>query len=78
MCSHLAEGGQSAEQIHGGYPHLSLAQIHAALGYYYDHKAELDAEIERQLREVEELRRITSVPALQARLRALRAAGDAA
>src|SRR5689334_12830356 len=40
--------GWSAEQIHtehGGY--LSLAQIHAALAYYFDRKAEFDTEIER-------------------------------
>jgi uncharacterized protein (DUF433 family) len=31
----------SPEEIHFQHPHLSLAQIHAALGYYYDHKAEI-------------------------------------
>jgi uncharacterized protein (DUF433 family) len=46
--------GMSPEEIHEGYPHLSLAQIHAALAHYYDHKAEFDAEIERQLREYDE------------------------
>ena len=35
--------GWSPEEIHFQHPHLSLAQIHAALGYYYDHKAEIDA-----------------------------------
>jgi uncharacterized protein (DUF433 family) len=35
------------------YGHLSLAQIHAAFSYYYDHQAEYDAEIERQTREYE-------------------------
>lgn len=45
----------SPEEIHFQHPHLSLAQIHAALSYYYDHKDEFDAEIERQLREVEAL-----------------------
>lgn len=43
------------EAIHIQHPHLSLAQIHAALAYYYDHKAEFDAEIERQERDVDEL-----------------------
>jgi uncharacterized protein (DUF433 family)/uncharacterized protein YuzE len=33
------------------YRNLSLAQIHAAFSYYYDHQAEFDAEIGRQLRE---------------------------
>jgi uncharacterized protein (DUF433 family) len=41
----------SPEEMHAQYPHLSLAQIHAALAYYYDHKAEFDAEIDRGLRE---------------------------
>ncbi len=41
--------GSSPEEIHFQYPHLSLAQIHAALAYYYDHPSELDAEIERRL-----------------------------
>ena len=38
------------------YNELTLAQVHAALSYYYDHKAEIDAEIEAERREVEALR----------------------
>lgn len=49
--------GLDADQIHRQYPHLPLAKIHAALAYYYDHQAEIDAEIERQDREYQELRR---------------------
>ena len=37
--------GWSPEEIHFQHAHLSLAQIHAALGYYYDHKDELDAQV---------------------------------
>ena len=48
--------GMSPEEIHAAYPHLSLAQIHAAFSWYYDHQAEYDAEIERQTREYERLR----------------------
>jgi uncharacterized protein (DUF433 family) len=47
--------GWSPEEIHFQHPTLSMAQIHAALTYYYDHQAELDAEIVRQLKEVETL-----------------------
>jgi uncharacterized protein (DUF433 family) len=47
--------GSSPEEIHFQYPHLSLAQIHAALAYYYDHQTELDAEIERRLKYADEL-----------------------
>jgi uncharacterized protein (DUF433 family) len=42
------------EKIHEEYPHLSLGQIHAAFAYYYDHQAQMDEEIERQLRDVDE------------------------
>ena len=41
--------GWDAEEIHAAHPHLTLAQIHAALSYYHDHKAELDAQIQRQI-----------------------------
>ena len=37
--------GWSPEEIHFQHRDLSLAQIHAALAHYYDHQAELDAEI---------------------------------
>ena len=47
--------GWSPEETHFQHPHLSLAQIHAALAYYYDHQPELDAEIERRLRYADEL-----------------------
>jgi uncharacterized protein (DUF433 family) len=48
--------GETAEQILRGYPQLSLAQVHAALSYYYDHKDEVDAEIRRRADEAEALR----------------------
>jgi uncharacterized protein (DUF433 family) len=62
----------SAEEMHEQYPHLSLAQIHAALAYYYDHKQEFDEEIERELRELDELAaRANANSPLRRRLRAL-------
>jgi len=45
--------GLAVEAIQEAYPHLTLAQIHAALSYYYAHKDELDAQMERDDREVE-------------------------
>src|SRR5579883_1750985 len=49
--------GWGAEQIIAEFPgQFTLAQIHAAFSYYYDHQAEFDAEIERQVKEVEALR----------------------
>lgn len=43
-------------------PHLSLAQVHAALAYYFDHQAELDAEMERRRFRAQELREETEPP----------------
>jgi uncharacterized protein (DUF433 family) len=48
--------GWSPEELHFQHPDLSLGQIHSALGYYADHKAELDAEIEKRLAKVIQLR----------------------
>jgi uncharacterized protein (DUF433 family) len=38
--------GLSVEEILEGLPHLSPAQIFAALSYYYDHQAEIEQDIE--------------------------------
>src|SRR5438105_464942 len=40
--------GSSPEEMHFQYPHLSLAQMYAALAYYYERQAEFEAEILRQ------------------------------
>ncbi len=40
--------GWNPDEIHSQHAHLSLAQIHSALAFYYENKNELDAEIERQ------------------------------
>jgi uncharacterized protein (DUF433 family) len=37
------------QQLRESFPHLTLAQIHAALAYYYDHQTELDSEIQKDL-----------------------------
>jgi uncharacterized protein (DUF433 family) len=49
-------GGMSPEQIVAAYPHLTLGQIHAALAYYFDNRAVLDAQIEQSDREIDRLR----------------------
>ena len=36
---------KSAEQILLAYPSLNLAQIHAAISYYYDNQKEIEAEL---------------------------------
>ena len=48
--------GHSAEEIHLQHPHVSLAQVHAAFAYYYDHQADLDNELELRFRRAQALR----------------------
>jgi uncharacterized protein (DUF433 family) len=48
--------GASLEELKQDLRHLSPSQISAALDYYEAHRTELDAEIERRRRWVEELR----------------------
>jgi uncharacterized protein (DUF433 family) len=58
--------GSSPEEMHFQYPHLSLAQIHAALAYYYDHQAALEAELARRWQEADELAmQISDIPLRQ-------------
>lgn len=47
--------GETPEEIAANYGHLSLAQVHAALTYYYANKAEIDADLEAEEREYDEL-----------------------
>ena len=47
--------GWSPEEMHFQHPHLSLAQIHAALAYYYEHQEQLDSDIARRRKEVEQM-----------------------
>jgi len=47
--------GWCPEEIQRQHPHLSLAEIHAAFVYYYDHKDALDAQIQESLRVADEL-----------------------
>ena len=61
--------GWSPEELHFQHPDLSLGQIHAALAYYWDHKEQLDQDIERRSRLAEEARDKAGPSPLAARLR---------
>jgi uncharacterized protein (DUF433 family) len=61
--------GWSPEEIHFQHPHLSLAQIHAALGYYYDHKKQMDDHLQRSLLDVERRRAESGESPIRKRLR---------
>ena|SRR6266536_1738748 len=64
--------GWNAEAIQENHPHLSLAQVYAALAWYYDHQAEMDGEIARQDERIQALRDAAAPSPLQRRLAASR------
>ncbi|HUT94363.1 MAG TPA: DUF433 domain-containing protein [Thermoguttaceae bacterium] len=48
--------GWSVDEMCRQHPYLSAAEAHAAMAYYFDHQAEIEAEIEAELKEVDEAR----------------------
>lgn len=62
--------GWSPDELQFQHPYLTLGQIHSALAYYWDHKDELDRDIENRLERVEQMRRQLKPSPLVARLRA--------
>jgi uncharacterized protein (DUF433 family) len=64
--------GWSPEELFVQFPHLGLAKIHSALAYYWDHQAELDAEIESRIAYGEEARLADGPSPLAEKLRAAR------
>jgi len=65
--------GWSPEELHFQHPELSLGEIHSALAYYWDHRAELDRDIEQRSRQVDQIRREIGSSPLAEKLRTLRA-----
>jgi len=58
------------EELHINYPHVSLSKIYSALAYYWDHKQELDADIERRYQFAEQLRQEAGESPIAQKLRA--------
>jgi len=69
VLDHLAYGW-SPEELHFQHPHLTMGQIHSALAYYWDHKAEIDRDIERRLQLVDQLQQTLPSSLLAERLKA--------
>lgn len=60
--------GWSPEEIHFQHPHLSLAQIHAALTYYYENQPVIDEQIRQGLGETDKFVAEVSDAKFRARL----------
>jgi uncharacterized protein (DUF433 family) len=64
---HLAYGW-NADAIHENHPDLSLAQVYSALAWYYDHQSEMNEELARQEKRLQELRASSAPSALASRV----------
>jgi hypothetical protein len=60
--------GADAIELQENHPHLSLAQVYAALAHYHDHKGEIDREIDELHRAAELLKSKLENPAITAKL----------
>lgn len=70
VLDHIAYGW-SPEEIHWQHPHLTLAQIYAALAHYHDNRASMDAEIDSRLESANTAARLDSNSPITLRLRGL-------
>ena len=61
--------GWSPEELHFQHPYLTLGQIHSALAYYWDHREEIDPDIEQRLKRVDQVRQSAAASPLVTRLR---------
>jgi hypothetical protein len=75
LVTDYAGRGWSAEEIVVQYPYLTLAEIHAALAYYHDHREEIDGELEIEMEEARRARLGQADSPVLARLRALQRQG---
>jgi len=68
--------GKSVDEIIGEYPDLTLADVHAALAYYWDHKAEIDQQMKAADGFIEQLRSLSRSGPVARKLAALDSTSD--
>jgi uncharacterized protein (DUF433 family) len=71
VLDHLAYGW-SPEELHFQHPYLRMGQIYSTLAYYWDHKADLDQDLERRLQFIDQVQQTTKPIPLAERLKAQR------
>lgn len=69
VLDHLAYGW-SPEELHFQHPYLTMGQIHSALAFYWDHKAEIDQDIERRVQLIAQAQQAAKPSSLVERLKA--------
>jgi uncharacterized protein (DUF433 family) len=61
--------GWSAEEIARQYPYLNLAEVHAAMTYYFDRREEIEDELVSEYRDVEHWKKAHPTSPLLLRLK---------
>jgi uncharacterized protein (DUF433 family) len=51
--------GKTPDEILAEHPELSLADVHAALAYYFDHQSQIDAEMKAADDFIEQMKALT-------------------
>lgn len=69
VTSHLTYGW-SPEELHFQYPSVALSKIYSALAYYWDHRDEIEADMQQRLELAEQLRQNAPTSPVVAKLRA--------
>jgi uncharacterized protein (DUF433 family) len=62
--------GWSVDEMHRQHPDLSLAELHAAMAYYYDHQQEIDDEIAAEVAQADHDLHSKARPAVWFKLKA--------
>ena len=68
VADYLAHGW-SPEEMCRQHPHLTLAEAHTAMAYYFDHTDEIDRELEEELKQSERDRQSQSPSKFLLRMR---------
>jgi hypothetical protein len=68
--------GLSADEIVRSLPHLTLAQVHSALAYYFAHRDEILREMREDQQFVDEMRSQAEPSRLSEKLKSLEAGRD--
>ena len=61
--------GWSAEELARQYPYLTLAEVHAAMTYYFDNRDEIEDELVVEYRQVQEWKKTHPTPPFLVRLK---------
>jgi hypothetical protein len=69
VADYLAHGW-SPEEMCRQHPGLTLSEAHSAMAYYFDHQAEIDAELKTEFAQSESDRKLAQPSKLLLRLRA--------